>query len=265
MKILVIAGPNGAGKTTFARRYLKREGDRRRFVNGDDIAAKLRPDDPAAVAQKAGRLALCEMEAHVARGEDFATETTLSGRAYAKRIRRWQASGYRVSIIYLRVPSADHSVARVARRVREGGHHIPEPVIRRRFERSWRNFRDLYRKVVDDWRVYDNSGEVPVLLEESEEWNAVREPGTKWRASGPRQRTTDSGRQQMTEQPWRFPEGEPSNDSILAALVLARKDAMRKVAEYEAKEAAKAAAEAGGGNGEAQLTQPVAKGEPVGG
>ena len=84
MKILVIAGPNGAGKTTFARRYLKREGDRRRFVNGDDIAAKLRPDDPAAVAQKAGRLALREMEAYVARGEDFATEATLSGRAYAK-------------------------------------------------------------------------------------------------------------------------------------------------------------------------------------
>ena len=138
MKILVIAGPNGAGKTTFARRYLKREGDRRRFVNGDDIAAKLRPDDPAAVAQKAGRLALREMEAHVARGEDFATETTLSGRAYAKRIRRWRAAGYRVAIIYLRVLSADHSVARVAQRVREGGHHIPEPVIRRRFERSWR-------------------------------------------------------------------------------------------------------------------------------
>ena len=58
MKILVIAGPNGAGKTTFARRYLKREGDRRRFVNGDDIAARLRPHDPAAIAQKAGRLAL---------------------------------------------------------------------------------------------------------------------------------------------------------------------------------------------------------------
>ena len=259
MKILVIAGPNGAGKTTFARRYLKREGDRRRFVNGDEIAARLRPDDPAAVAQKAGRLALLEMEAHVAKGEDFATETTLSGRAYAKRIRRWQAAGYRVAIIYLRVPSADHSVARVAQRVREGGHHIPEPVIRRRFDRSWRNFRDLYRKVVDDWRVYDNSGEVPVLLEESKEWDAVREPGTKWRPSGPRKRVTDAGRQQMTEKPWRFPEGEPSNESILAALVLARKDAMRRVAEYEAK----AAAEAGGGDGEAQVTQPVAEGEPV--
>ncbi len=256
MRILVIAGPNGAGKTTFARRYLKREGDRRRFVNGDEIAARLRPDDPGAVAQQAGRLALREMEAHVARGEDFATESTLSGRTYAKRIRRWQAAGYRVAIIYLRLPSVDHAVARVARRVREGGHQIPEAVIRRRFERSWRNFRDLYRKVVDGWRVYDNSGEGPVLLEESEEWNAVREPSTKWRPS--------DGRQQMTERPWRFPEGEPSHESILAALVLARKDAMRRVAEYEAREAAKAAAETDGGDGdgETKSTQPAAEGEP---
>jgi len=66
------------------------------------------------------------------------------------------------------LPSVDHAVTRVAPRVREGGHHIPEAVIRRR----WRNFGDLYRKVVDGWRVYDNSGEVPVLVEESEEWDA---------------------------------------------------------------------------------------------
>ena len=261
MKILVIAGPNGAGKTTFARRYLKREGDPRRFVNGDEIAARLRPDDPAAVAQRAARLALQEMEALAVNGEDFAIETTLSGRTYAKRINRWRAAGYRVAIIYLRLPSVDHAAARVARRVREGGHHIPAAVIRRRFERSWRNFRNLYRRVVDEWQVYDNSGEVPVLLEESEEWNAVREPSTKWQPSGPTQRTTDGGRQQMTERPWRFPEGQLSSESILAALVLARKDAMRRVAEYEAREAAKAAAEAGGGDGEARSTQPAGEGE----
>ena len=124
------------------------------------------------------------------------------------------------------------------------------------------NFRDLYRKLVDGWRLYDNSGDVPVLLEQSEEWNAVREPSTRWRPSDLKQPTTDSGRPQMTERPWRFPEGEPSHESILAALVLARKDAMRRVAEYEAKEAAKAAAEADNGNdGEAESTQPDAEGE----
>ena len=132
-----------------------------------------------------------------------------------------------------------------------------QAVIRRRFERSWRKFRDVYRRDVDEWRVYDNSGEVPVLPEESEEWNAVREPSTKWRPSGPTQRITDSGRQEMTERPWRFPEGEPSNESILAALVLARKDAMRRVAEWEAKEAAEAA----GDDGEARLTHPAAEGD----
>lgn len=69
----------------------------------------------------------------------------------------------------------------------------------------------------------------------------------------------------MTPQPGRFPEGEPSAKSIMAALVRARKTAMRRVAEYEAKEAAKVAAEAEAGDGEAQLIQPVAEGEPVGG
>lgn len=65
----------------------------------------------------------------------------------------------------------------------------------------------------------------------------------------------------MTQQPGRFPEGEPSAKSIMAALVRARKTAMRRVAEYEAK----AAAEAGDGDGETHLAQPVAEGEPVGG
>ena len=58
MKIIIIAGPNGAGKSTFAAEYLEREGAGRPFVNGDDIAAMLNPENPAAVAQEAGRQAL---------------------------------------------------------------------------------------------------------------------------------------------------------------------------------------------------------------
>lgn len=120
---------------------------------------------------------------------------------------------------------------------------------------------ELYRKAVDDWRVYDNSGEIPVLLAEFKESNAVQEPGTEWRPSRPRQQSTFSRRLQMTQQPGRFPGGEPSAKSIMAALVRARKTAMRSGAEYEAK----AAAEAGDGDGETQLAQPVAEGAPVGG
>ena len=237
MRIIVVAGPNGAGKSTFAAEYLKKEGAGRPFVNGDDIAARLNPENPAAAAQEAGRIALQQMKAYVASGTDFAVETTLSGRAYAVRIRRWQARGYRVTIIYLRLPSAEHAVERVAQRVAEGGHDIPESVVRRRFVRSWANFLDLYRDVADEWQVYDNSVRPPILLQESRGWHGVREPHPAGRsmARGDRrtpQKTADRGqhylpigRLHMTGQPGRFPEGEPSVKSVLAALVRAQERA----------------------------------------
>ena len=224
MRIIVIAGPNGAGKTTFARGFLMRSANNPVFVNGDDIAKRLNPADPAAAAQKAGRMAIREMEALVAQRTDFVTETTLSGRGYARRIRRWQAAGYRVSIILLRLSSADQTVRRIARRVREGGHDIPEDVARRRFERSWTNFRDLYREIADDWQVYDNSGRAPVLLEQSERWQEVREPRAVRRYRDDDHKIPEDRRAVMAKQQFnRIPEGEPSVKSVLAALRLARK------------------------------------------
>ncbi len=242
MRIIVIAGPNGAGKSTFAAEYLEREGGGRPFVNGDDIAANLNPEDPATAAQEAGRIALRRMDAHVASGTDFAVETTLSGRAYAARIRRWQARGYRVAIIYLRLRSPDRAVERVARRVREGGHHIPEDVIRRRFERSWRNFRELYREVADEWLVYDSSVRPPLLIEQSVGWPGAHEPRAAARSTergdlDPSRTTSDrarayesTGRSHMTGQPGRFPEGEPSVKSVTAALARAQEVALARAA-----------------------------------
>ncbi len=126
MKVLVIAGPNGAGKTTFSRRYLQFAGPEVPFVNGDEIAALLNPGAPDAVAQRAGRIALERMESYTAMRRDFAFETTLSGRGYVRRLIKWRGQGYRIGMVYLRLPSADHVVKRVAQRVSEGGHDIPE-------------------------------------------------------------------------------------------------------------------------------------------
>lgn len=133
-KVIIIAGPNGAGKTTFAREFLPNEAGCPVFVNADLIAAGLAPFAPEAAAVQAGRLMLAELERHFEAGQSFAFETTLSGRAYLRHISRWQAAGYRVELIFLQLASADEAVARVAQRVKQGGHHIPEPVIRRRFE-----------------------------------------------------------------------------------------------------------------------------------
>ena len=164
-KILIIAGPNGAGKTTFAREFLPDEAAYLTFINADLIAAGLNPFHPDAAAIQAGRLMLSMITDYVGRGDSFAFETTLSGRGYARLIPRWQAQGYRVTLFFLRLPTPETAISRVGRRVSEGGHHVPDDVVRRRFRAGLCNFDRIYRDLVDEWALYDSSGSAPVLLE----------------------------------------------------------------------------------------------------
>lgn len=164
-KIIIIAGPNGAGKTLFARSFLPEEAQCHRFINADLIAAGLSPFAPEAAALKAGRLMLEAIAECVRKGESFAFETTLSGHVYLGRIKQWREQGYHVSLFFLRLPDADAAIARVAERVKQGGHNIPESVIRRRFDAGLRNFQEAYKSVVDAWALFDNVGEAPLLLE----------------------------------------------------------------------------------------------------
>lgn len=165
-KIIIIAGPNGAGKTTFAEEFLPKEAACPSFVNADLIAAGLAPFEPERAAFRAGRLMLEEIRHHARKGESFAFETTLSGRGYAGLIPGWRTQGYIVKLFFLRLASPDLAIARVRQRVREGGHNIPEPVIRRRFASGLRNFENLYKPLVDEWALYDNSANEPILIEE---------------------------------------------------------------------------------------------------
>ena len=167
-KVIIIAGPNGAGKTTFAREFLPNEAGCPQFLNADLIAAGLAPFAPESAALPAARLMLAELERHFQTGQSFAFETTLSGRAYLRHIARWRAAGYRVELIFLRLTSAQEALARVAQRVKQGGHHIPEAVIRRRFAAGLDNLSRHYAPAVDAWALYDNSGEEPILLNWSE-------------------------------------------------------------------------------------------------
>jgi predicted ABC-type ATPase len=164
-KIIIIAGPNGAGKTTFARSFLPAEAQLPRFINADLIAAGFAPFAPETAAMKAGRLMLQEIAQCAQRGESFAFETTLSGHFYLRHIAEWRAQGYRVSLFFLMLPNVETAIARVAARVRQGGHDIPEPVIRRRFDAGWNNFQRHYKHAVDDWALYDNAGAEPAMRE----------------------------------------------------------------------------------------------------
>lgn len=132
-RVIIIAGPNGAGKTTFAREFLPNEAGCPIFVNADLIAAGLSPFAPEIAAVQAGRLMLREMARHFAARVSFAFETTLSGRGYLRLIEQWQTVGYRVKLIFLQLASPEEAIARVAQRVKQGGHNVAEAVIRRRF------------------------------------------------------------------------------------------------------------------------------------
>ena len=163
-KIVIIAGPNGAGKTTFAREFLPREAGCPDFINVDLIAAGLSPFEPERAAVRAGRLMLQEIHRLVRDGESFAFETTLSGRQYARLIPSWRAAGYHVKLIFLSLPTVELALARVAARVAQGGHDVPQDVVRRRFDRGLRQFREVYQPLVDNWVLYDNSGRTHRLI-----------------------------------------------------------------------------------------------------
>jgi len=61
------------------------------------------------------------------------------------------------------------AISRVKERVRQGGHVIPDDVIRRRFTLGLRNFETFYKKEVDRWVKFNNMGDQPILLKWSEE------------------------------------------------------------------------------------------------
>jgi predicted ABC-type ATPase len=160
----VIAGPNGAGKTTFARAWLPQQPNCPAFANADLIAQELSPLAPEAAAVRAGRLMLEQLDQLRRQRVDFAFETTLSGKGYATWLRRLKAKGYSVHIHFLWLSSVESSLQRVASRVRQGGHHIPEEDVRRRFPRGVGNFFELYRPLADRWVLYHAGAPSPCII-----------------------------------------------------------------------------------------------------
>ncbi len=166
-QIVILAGPNGAGKSTSARRLLQGAYAVHEFVNADAIAVGLsgfRPED-AAIA--AGRIMLNRLRELADARLDFAFETTLASRSFAPWLRELRVTGYRVHLGFIALPTAELAIERVADRVRRGGHHVPDAIVRRRYEAGLRSFHQLYRPVATSWQLFDNEVLAePVLVAE---------------------------------------------------------------------------------------------------
>jgi predicted ABC-type ATPase len=159
----LFGGPNGAGKTTLAMKLLPSWGCYE-FLNADLIARGLSPFEPDGVALQAGQIMMRRTRDLLKRRITCATESTLSASALVPLLEECQASCGHVHLIYVWLPTADMAVERVAARVRAGGHYVPEETVRRRYEAGRRNFIQIYSKVVDGWRVVDNSSLRPKTI-----------------------------------------------------------------------------------------------------
>jgi predicted ABC-type ATPase len=155
--VVILAGPNGAGKTSAAPTLLRDELRVAEFVNADVIARGLSGFSAGAVAVEAGRIMLRRLDELAASRQDFAFETTLSGNAFLAAMERWRLAGYTIRVVYLWLKSPETAIDRVHARARQGGHTVPDEVIRRRYDRGLRNFAHRYRAAADRWHVYENT------------------------------------------------------------------------------------------------------------
>ena len=149
---LIVGGPNGAGKTTFALEYLA--GRPLPFLSADAIAAQINPEAPERAKIEAGKAFFRQLGALTRDGESFVVESTLAGLGFARVMERLQANGFTITLVFIFLASPDVCLARVQERVRKGGHRVPEVDVRRRYDRSKRNFWDVYRFKADRWQLF---------------------------------------------------------------------------------------------------------------
>jgi predicted ABC-type ATPase len=159
----------------------------REFVNADEIARGLSPFNEAAVALAAGRLMIGRMRDLVRTRTAFAFETTCSGLAHVDFLRRCRARGWRITLLYLWLPSVEMAIERVARRVEQGGHDVPADTIRRRYEKGVSNMAKLYLPLAETAAIYDNgdAGRIlmaerersgPLIIHDAERWKLIEKP-----------------------------------------------------------------------------------------
>lgn len=189
-RITMIAGPNGAGKTTMAFTVISKHKEiYEEFLNADEIARGLSPLKPESVALEAGQLMIQRFHLCIRENKSFIFESTASGLTYAKHLKNAKEKGYEVNLLFLWLLTHEQAVKRVALRVKQGGHNIPEADITRRYYRGLKNLVNLYLPIADTALILDNSEpesgirkiiarkehNAKLLVEDDKIWNRINE------------------------------------------------------------------------------------------
>lgn len=155
-RIFIIAGPNGSGKTTTAFSLIPSLSVYE-FVNADEIARGLSPLHPESMALSASKLMVKRLRTLLETSKSFAFETTASGTNYLKYLKAAQAQGYEINLLFLWLDDPELAIKRVQMRVLQGGHHIPEETVRRRYFLGLKNLIKYYVPLANSVVIIDNS------------------------------------------------------------------------------------------------------------
>ena len=177
-QVYIIAGPNGSGKTVLAKELVKEL--KLPFINADEIALSMAANgNVRKVRLRAGKLFLKELQKHIDKNGSFVVETTLAGKYFVRIIKQLRKRKYKIVLIYIFVESRREAINKIRLRVKKGGHHVPDEDVIRRFGRSKNNFWNIYKNLIDDWRIYFSVEEtfVPVAIGSRKTYNVIEEKG----------------------------------------------------------------------------------------
>ncbi|MBC7864776.1 MAG: zeta toxin family protein [Bacteroidia bacterium] len=162
--LYIIAGCNGAGKTTASFTILPEMLKCYEFINADEIARGISPFNVEKAAIEAGKIMLKHIDQNLKEKNDFAVETTLSGKLHAKLVSKAKEHGYIVTLLFFWLDSPEMAKNRVQKRVLSGGHNIPSDVIERRYFAGLENFFTLFLPIVNNWYFVDSNSSEPEII-----------------------------------------------------------------------------------------------------
>ena len=178
----VVAGANGCGKSTLTRGNPS-DFSKLPLLDPDAIANTIRFLKDEASALAAGREVLQKVGLYIETRQSFAVETTLSGKNYLRVIADARRIGFQVVLVYIGTERVEINLARIANRVLNGGHDVPEDDVRRRYIRSFRHLPQAIA-LADGVLLFDNSTDLGYQLvavgEENLEW---MDPLPEWAES----------------------------------------------------------------------------------
>ncbi|WP_432472805.1 AAA family ATPase [Amphritea sp. HPY] len=153
-QLWMLVGGNGAGKSTFYRKFLEPRG--MPFINTDVLAKQVFPEDPEGNSYEAAQLAAQMREQLLLDGANFCLETVFSHPSKIDFVAKAKGFGYHVVLVLSHVKSSSLNKARIAQRVEEGGHFVPEDKVEACIPRTLANICKVL-PLCDQVRILDNS------------------------------------------------------------------------------------------------------------